>query len=90
MRVLLLLLLCIATSLQAQQPKSVPISGKSGLRSGTVLREKREILVEKGTATLQQASGEKRSVAARWLLRHHLMRRVQGSGAEEIEEREHA
>ncbi len=90
MRVLLLLLLCIATSLQAQQPKSVPISGKAGLRSGTVLLEKREILVEKGTATLQQASGEKRSVAARWLLRHHLMRRVQGSGAEEIEVREHA
>ena len=90
MRVSLLLFLSIAASLQAQQPKSVAISSKAGLRSGTVLREKREILVEKGTATLQQASGEKRSVSARWLLRHHLMRRVQGSGAEEIEVREHA
>ncbi|MFN7564819.1 MAG: hypothetical protein ACK5TH_23800 [Prosthecobacter sp.] len=89
MRATLLLLILLVTSLPAQQPRPVAISGKAGLRSGTMLREKREILVEKGTATLQQASGEKRSVSTRWLLRHNLMRRVQGTGAEEIEVREH-
>jgi hypothetical protein len=86
---LLLLLLGLSTSLQGAPPeKPVVLHGRSTLRSGTVLREKREVLVSSGTMTVQAAA--KQVLGMRWMQRHSLVRRIQGSSAEEIEVRDHS
>lgn len=89
MRFSIIFPLILTAGLSAQQVKPVAIAGKTAPRNGTVLREKREILVEKGTFTLQRASGDQRSLATRWMQRYQMVRRIQGAGAEEVEMREH-
>lgn len=85
----LLLLLGLAAPLWAAPPeKPVVLNGRSTLRSGTVLREKREVLVTNGTVTVQGA--EKQVIGMRWMQRHTLVRRLQGNSAEEVEVRDHA
>lgn len=89
MKSLLLLLLGLSAPVWAASPeKPVVLHGKSTLRSGTVLREKREVMVASGTVTIQGT--EKQVISMRWMQRHNLVRRLQGTAAEEIEVRDHA
>lgn len=85
----LLLLLGLSIPVWAAPPeKPVVLQGRSTLRAGTVLRENREVMVSNGTMTIQGAA--KRVIGMRWMQRHSLVRRVQGTTAEEIEVRDHS
>lgn len=85
---LLLLVGLSAPILAAPAEKPVVLHGKSTLRAGTVLREKREVLVSNGTVTVQGA--DKQVIGLRWMQRHNLVRRLQGASSEEVEVRDHA
>ena len=85
----LLLLLGLSVPLVGAPPeKPVILNGKNSLRAGTVLREKREVMVANGTMTVQAA--QKQVIGMRWMQRHTLVRRLQGNSAEEVEVRDHS
>lgn len=63
--------------------RPVVLNKNAALRSGTVLREKREIRVENGVSRQANAQ-ETTEVRTRYLQRINLVRRITGAGSEEI------
>lgn len=69
--------------------KAVSLGGSTPPRSGTVLRERLMIDVQRGTTKVEAKSGNT-EMSTRWLHRYTLVRRIQGGGSEDVEVREHA
>jgi len=86
---ILLWLACAAASAPAyaQASKPVALGNTSAMRSGTLLREKRELRVDEGR-TRQEFGANITDVSTRYLQRVNWVRRVLGSGTEEIQVRE--
>ena len=90
LRVLPLILLAVlhANLSAADRPgKAVALGGGPPLRTGTLLREKRELRVEAGK-TKQEVGKATTEVTTHYLQTVHLMRRMIGNDAEEVQVRE--
>jgi hypothetical protein len=66
---------------------AVDLSSPSSLRTGTLLREKREVRVQEGKGRMQQ-SNSANVFLTRFVQRANLLRRVLGSETEEVQVRE--
>lgn len=84
-----LLLLCLAAvSLNAADSESpVELSSTAGLRSGTLLREKREVRVQEGKARMEPSNPDS-GFSCRFMQKVNLVRRLLGSDSEEVQVRE--
>ena len=66
---------------------AVELSSPSSLRTGTLLREKREVRVQEGKGRMQQSNSDN-GFLIRFVQRANLVRRVLGSETEEVQVRE--
>jgi len=82
----LMSLLALTTVLPAAE-RSVVLGRPQSLRSGTLLREKRELRVDAGK-TRQESSANITNATTRFIQRVNLVRRVLGADAEEVQVRE--
>lgn len=84
-----LFLLCLAAVQLNAADRSGPVdlSSPSGLRSGTLLREKREVRAQEGRGRMQQSNASN-SFSCRFLQKVNLVRRLLGSDSEEVQVRE--
>jgi len=85
---LILLAVLHANLSAADRPgKAITLGGGPPLRTGTLVREKRELRIEAGK-TKQEIGKEVTNVTTRYLQSVHLMRRMIGNEAEEVQVRE--
>ncbi len=85
----LLLLLLIAPHLNAAEIASGPVDlgALSSLRTGTLLREKREVRVQEGKGRMQKSSSAN-DFFCRFVQKVNLVRRLLGTDTEEVQVRE--
>lgn len=84
-----LLLLLISVHLNAADTSAGPVDlgAPSSLRSGTLLREKREVRVQEGKGRMQKSSSAN-DFSCRFIQRVNLVRRMLGTDTEEVQVRE--
>jgi len=84
---LLLVLLAATHASAADRSGPVDLSSSSSLRSGTVLREKREVRVQEGRGRMQPSNAAN-GFSCRFVQKVNLVRRLLGSDSEEVQVRE--
>lgn len=85
---LLPLLLGLHLNAADRPGKPVQLGGASSLRSGTVLREKREVRVEAGRTKQDVGGKDVTNVTTRFVQRLNFVRRILGGDSEEVQVRE--